>query len=138
MSSEAAHRALRQLYDLVDREVDEAGPVCRLSGRCCDFPRSGHVLYASALEVELVRAHHPPPPPEQIGWCPFYRARRCTLRDLRPLGCRIYFCDAEYERDRMADISDTAHRRLKQIHDDHEVEYRYAPFVDQLPPGESA
>jgi len=138
MSHEEARQALRELHAAVDREVAEAGPVCRLSGRCCDFPVSGHVLFASALEVDLVRAHPEPPPPEQAGWCPFYRARRCELRDLRPLGCRIYFCDADYEADRMVEISETAHRRLKQIHDDHRLTYRYAPFVDQLTAGDSA
>lgn len=138
MRREQARQALLELYAGVDLQVAAAGPVCHLSGRCCDFPVSGHVLYASALEVELVRTRHEPPTPEQPGWCPFYRARRCTLRDLRPLGCRIYFCDPDYERDQMAGISATAHHRLKQIHDDHGLAYRYAPFVDQLAAGDSA
>lgn len=138
MSREKAVRALRDLYATVDREVARAGPVCHLSGKCCDFPVSGHVLYASDLETEIVLEQQRPPPAEQPGWCPFYRARRCTLRELRPLGCRIYFCDAAYEAGRMAEISEEAHRQLKQIHDDHGIDYRYAPFVDGLIGGEPA
>jgi len=136
MSLSEAHRRLDAVYAAVEEAVRAAGPACALSGRCCDFPRSGHTLFATALEADrILDLRGDPPAPEAKGWCPYYRNRRCTLRALRPLGCRVYFCDPDYLAGPMQDVSESAHRALKKVHADLEVPYRYAPFLELLRPG---
>ncbi|MBN2489977.1 MAG: hypothetical protein JXQ29_03895 [Planctomycetes bacterium] len=132
MSLRAAERRLRALYRRVDRQVAAAGPVCTRSGRCCDFARSGLTLFATALETDLVLAAHAPPAPERAGACPFQRHGLCTMRALRPLGCRVYFCDPRYLATAMSGIAESAQRALRQIHEEHGVPYRYAPFLELL------
>ena len=127
---------LRRIYDQVDRWIARAGPRCRQSGVCCDFPRSDLTLFATRLEVAHILETTRPEPPEQKDWCPFYRQGQCTLRTLRPLGCRIYFCDATYQAGAMTDIAENAHRALIQLHDAWGIPYRYAPFLDLLEEGD--
>jgi len=138
MSRSEAELHVQALYRTVDRKVQAAGPICTLSGFCCDFPRSGQTLFATALETDMVLSRGEPPAPERRGWCPFYRRRLCTLRELRPLGCRIYFCDSSFQASAMSDIAESAHRELQRIHDEHDVPYRYAPFLDLLAERRSA
>jgi len=136
MSLSEVYRRLEAVYASVDEAVKTTGTRCALSGRCCDFPRSGHTLFATALETDRILAlNGAPPDPEAEGWCPYFRNRLCTLRELRPLGCRVYFCDPEYHGGPMCEVSETAHRALKKVHADLDVPYLYAPFLELLRPG---
>lgn len=123
---------LRALYEAVDRRVGASTPKCAVSGRCCDFPVAGHTLFATAIEADLVADAVSIPEPEAPGWCPFYRKRLCTLRDLRPVGCRVYFCDPDYQANAMEDDAAWAHAELQALHRELDLAYRYAPFVDLL------
>lgn len=136
MSQNEVYRRLEAVYASVDQAVKATGPRCALSGRCCDFPRSGHTLFATALEADRILAlNGAPPAPQAEGWCPYFRNRLCTLRKLRPLGCRVYFCDPDYLAGPMCEVSETAHQALRKVHADLDVPYLYAPFLELLRPG---
>jgi hypothetical protein len=95
-----ARGPLAVLYEDLGAAVAEVGPVCRLSGRCCRFEEYGHTLFLSAAEAALLVADAPPParPLDDPSCCPWQdQAGRCTAREARPLGCRVYFCDPSYE-----------------------------------------
>ena len=47
---------LAALYARVDVQIAAANPRCELSGRCCDFPRSSHRLFATDLETAYAAA----------------------------------------------------------------------------------
>ncbi len=130
------HRDLAALYARVDDVVAEARPVCRMSGRCCDFPTSGHVLYATDLESGYALASAGGAVPEApSGLCPWHVEGTCRLRDGRPLGCRLYFCDPAWEPG-MGDVYERFHRELKALHEAHGRAYRYRPFVDAVRDGD--
>src|SRR2546426_11241290 len=87
-----------ELYAEVDREVAAAGPVCVASGRCCRFKEYGHVLYLSNLEADVLLANAPSyETPVSPDFCPFQREKLCTARAPRPLSCRVYYCDPNYQ-----------------------------------------
>ena len=91
---------LRALYRELDEAVAMTGPVCQLSGRCCRFKDYGHTLFLSAPEALLLVADAPQPPGQLDNGesCPWQDVRgRCTARDARPLGCRVFFCDPSFE-----------------------------------------
>jgi hypothetical protein len=130
--SDGAFEELRSLYAEFDRETARVAPVCRASGRCCDFPAWGHTLFASRLETDLLLAEHPletfdPASP----LCPYWRERRCTARGPRPLGCRAFFCD-EAKSAEMGDLHERFLRRLKDLHDRRGIPWRYAPLLRQI------
>ncbi len=125
---------LRAVYDAVDANVASRAPVCRISGRCCRFEEYGHTLFVSAPEFELLLADAPPParPLDDGATCPWQDDRgRCTARDARPIGCRVYFCDPAYQDD-AADIAEAGIARLKRLVDDLGLPWDYAPIHRHL------
>ncbi len=130
----AAFAALAALYGRVDAEISARNPRCELSGRCCDFPTSGHRLYASSLEsafaVATASAGVPDAP---SGLCPWHVEGRCTQRQGRPLGCRVYFCDPGFA-DEMPAVYERYHAEVRALHDEFGIAYEYRPFVEAVRP----
>jgi Fe-S-cluster containining protein len=125
---------LRAVYDAVDAEVARRSPVCRISGRCCRFEEYGHTLFVSAPEFALLLAEAPPParPLDDGATCPWQDDRgRCTAREARPIGCRVYFCDPTYQDD-APEIAEAGIARLKRLVDDLGLPWDYAPLHRQL------
>ena len=96
-----AARQLAALWQDLDRRLAEPQAACRACGRCCDFPRQSHILFATRLELEVclswARDHAVVAEPTArrrlaAGECPFLEAGRCAVRPARPVGCRIFFC----------------------------------------------
>jgi Fe-S-cluster containining protein len=127
--SEQTRRAVLELYAEVDREVAAAGPVCVASGRCCRFKEYGHTLFLSNLEAEVLLAGAPPYDPSSVTaeFCPFQKGNLCTAREPRPLGCRVYYCDPNYQ-EKAGELTEKYLHRLKQLADEHGAEWRYAPL----------
>ena len=128
----AAVAELRDLYAEFDRRTAEVAPVCRASGRCCDFEAFGHTLFASRLEVEVLVAESGLSafdPATRL--CPFWKERRCTARAPRPLGCRAFFCD-EAKTGAMRELHEEFLLREKGLHERHGIPWRYAPLLRHL------
>ena len=125
-----ALEALGRLYGAVDERLQALAPRCELTGRCCNFPKSGLTLFATELEMRWLRRHAPPAPPRS-GLCPWYRDGRCEARSGRPLGCRLYYCD-ETRRAELDELSVEMHAQLKELHRQSGFPYHYAPFLDRV------
>jgi Fe-S-cluster containining protein len=122
------HGKVLDVYAEVDREVAAAGPVCVASGRCCRFAEYGHILYVSNLEADVLLAAAPPyEKPVTPAFCPFQKGNLCTAREPRPLGCRVYYCDPNYQETGNR-ITEKYLLRLKELAETHGVEWRYAPL----------
>lgn len=117
-----------ELYRAVDREVAAAGPVCVASGKCCRFKEYGHTLFVSELEADVLLAAAPPfDTPVSADFCPFQKDNLCTAREPRPLGCRVYYCDPNYQETGNR-ITETFLHRLKQMSADNNLQWNYAPL----------
>jgi Fe-S-cluster containining protein len=130
---------LLALYAELDAEVARLGPVCALSGRCCRFAEWGHTLFVSDPEAALLLdAAAPPCRPLDLGEsCPWQDAAgHCTARDARPLGCRVYFCDPQYQAHAPL-VSEVFIGRLKRLVDEHGLTWNYAPLHQHLRQAES-
>ncbi|HZJ69582.1 MAG TPA: hypothetical protein VFF36_01525 [Planctomycetota bacterium] len=125
----AAQEELAALYAHVDAEIAARRPRCELSGRCCDFERSDHRLYATDLETAAARAAAGGVPDAPSGRCPWYVDGLCRNRAGRPLGCRVYFCDPGWESE-MPAVYERYHAELRAVHDRHGLPYRYRLFVE--------
>ncbi len=119
---------LQALYRELDLELASLKPRCELSGRCCNFKESGMTLFATDLEIAHLRATTPPGRNDDPQLCPWWEGGLCTAREGRPLGCRVYFCDTTKAAELEA-LSIRFHDRLKRLHEQTGVVYRYSPFV---------
>jgi Fe-S-cluster containining protein len=135
MTDEIRNR-VRAIYAEADAAVAAAGPRCDSSGRCCRFKEWGHVLYLSTFEAEILLDAAPPyATPVSPDGCPFQIDNLCTAREPRPLGCRIYFCDPNYQETGNV-ITETALRKLKALAAENALDWRYAPLHVFLNEGE--
>src|SRR5205807_1517420 len=121
-------RQVLELYRDADRAVEAAGPVCVASGRCCRFKEYGHTLFLSNLEADVLLSQAPSySAPVSPDFCPFQRDNLCTAREPRPLACRIYYCDPNYQETGNR-ITEIGLHRLKTLAREHGLEWQYAPL----------
>jgi hypothetical protein len=99
------------------------------SGRCCRFKEFGHTLFLSNLEADVLLSGAPPHDPAAVtpDFCPFQKGNLCTAREPRPLACRVYYCDPNYQETGNA-ITEKYLHALKELADAHGVPWRYAPL----------
>jgi Fe-S-cluster containining protein len=127
MNSELKQRVL-QVYADVDAAIAAANPRCDASGRCCRFTEYGHTLFLSHFEAEILLDTAPPfAKPVTRDGCPFQVNNLCTARDERPLGCRVYFCDPNFQEPQFT-ITEAAIAKLKRLADEYDTGWRYAPL----------
>ena len=121
--------ALASIYESVDRET--AAFTCRACGRCCDFDNVDFVLFVSAIELDYLLSHVKGGFSFTGNTCPFQLEGKCTVRDVRPLGCRVYFCSLKDDV-RMQDLYNTYFARIKELADRHNRAWRYMPMLAEL------
>jgi Fe-S-cluster containining protein len=135
-------REIRSLYADLDQAVQDRRPVCNASGRCCKFEEYGHRLYVTGLEiawflvaiaddsnnrgtdVSLQQAASSPNCPYQINGL-------CSTHAIRPLGCRVFFCEQGTEAWQQ-DTTEYFLDRLKQLHTEHDLPYAYMEWRSGL------
>jgi Fe-S-cluster containining protein len=125
---------LREIYARLDAEVARLAPVCRISGRCCRFGEYGHTLFLSAPEFEHLLREAPAPARalDDGQTCPWQDQHgRCTAREARPLGCRVFFCDPAYQ-DAAPGLSEQYLAELRRLADRHRLSWSYAPLHRHL------
>lgn len=130
---------LEAVYAAAASAISERGPACWASGRCCNFEKTGHLLYVTGLEAAYTmigvgrqgaeRATTSPAPGG--GSCPFQERNLCGVHEIKPLGCRLYFCDRS-ARQWQNDLSERLLADVRAIHDRHGVEYRYGEWRAML------
>ncbi|HNB58967.1 MAG TPA: hypothetical protein PK308_01550 [Phycisphaerales bacterium] len=151
--------ALMEIYARCEAAVRERGPACWASGRCCNFERAGHRLYVTGLEaawtvlrVEAERSGGSGRTGDEArgggvslpvlsgaaidaarasGGCPFQRANLCGVHGVRPLGCRVYFCDRSAQQWQQ-DLYEGLLREVRAVHDRFGIEYRYGEWRSML------
>jgi Fe-S-cluster containining protein len=65
------------------------------------------------------------------GGCPFQVRNLCGVHGIKPLGCRVYFCDKSAEAWQQ-ELTERLLGELRALHDRHGVEYRYGEWRGML------
>lgn len=134
-----ARADLDAVYSAIEQEVRSRGPACWASGRCCHFERTGHRLFVTGLEAAHTALAAAPGALTPLtidealarGGCPLQAGNLCTAHAIRPLGCRVYFCDrsaSTWQRD----LSERWLARVRTIHDAHAIPYLYGEWRAML------
>lgn len=126
--------ALEAVYTMLDDQIAARQPVCSASGRCCRFESFGHRLYVTGLEAAYTISRLETPLERARldgaiaqGRCPFQDQRLCTVHPIRPLGCRVYFCDPTAQ-DWQQDLCETLIGKVRDLHDRFGLAYRYSEW----------
>lgn len=132
----AIEREILEIHDEIARRIERRDPVCTASGRCCHFEKFGHRLYTTALEVALTLDRIPNERALQEadierarmgGTCPFVVDRFCGVHPVRPIGCRVFFCDPTAD-DFVREIAEMGVQRIKRLHEAHDIAYLYGEW----------
>jgi len=128
------HAALTTLYADIAAAIAQQGPTCWVSGKCCKFDSYGHLLYVTGLEIAWMLQQ---PQAREVlstgvdatvdgpeGACAFQLKGLCSVHTVRPLGCRVYFCQ-QGTQDWQNALYEQFLDRLRKLHDDLGIEYRY-------------
>lgn len=112
--------------------VASLGEAVAVSGESRDWPATREASDArktppapaslSLPQVEAARSR---------GDCPFLVDRLCSVHTVKPLGCRVYFCDPSAQAWQQ-DLSEQALASIRAIHDRHGIEYRYGEWRGML------
>ncbi len=133
---------LEALYALASDAIEARGPACWASGQCCNFEATGHRLYVTGLEAaftieRLATTDHARPDDTALaaaiarGGCPFQVANLCGVHAIKPLGCRVYFCDRSAQT-WQHDLSERLLGMIRELHQRHAIEYRYGEWRQML------
>ncbi len=123
---------LAVIYQRLEEELAQLNPGCDQCGTCCNFGAYGHVLYASGAEINFIRdSVEIPDVKASDDVCPFLKNNQCSIRGFRVLGCRIFFCNPQYQ-----EVSHTIYekylRMIKELHQTHNIPWDYQPFLNQI------
>src|SRR5436853_2761671 len=125
---EDVHAAVTQIYRDLQTQIDARRPQCIMSGRCCRFEEFGHRLYVTTLELAKflhdLQQLNLAPAQENPGGCPFQKNNLCSVHQIRPFACRLFFCDSTAT-DWQHEQYQLFHNRLRQLHDELAVPYFY-------------
>jgi len=138
---------VRAILEELDRDVAGRKPVCQASGKCCKFEEYGHRLYVTRAELMYFAATVGATErrsdeatkgagdskavslpmffqTETIRGCPYQVDGLCTARDARPMGCRVYFCDANSQ-SWLNEVYERYHAKLRALHEKYKLPYEY-------------
>lgn len=139
--------ALESIFAEAAAAIAARGPACWASGRCCNFEAAGHRLYTTGLEAAYTvsrlavsggsgaaagvggRSLSLP----QIagararGGCPFQELHLCGVHAIKPVACRVYFCDRTAQEWQM-ELAERLHERVRGLHEAHGIPYLYAEW----------
>ena len=141
IDNDAIRNVLNAVYEYAAESITQRGPVCNQSGRCCRFEQYGHRLYVTGLEVAYTVSRLTSEHPEltstslqaaiDAGGCPFQIDNLCAVHPLRPLGCRVYFCDPVAQ-GWQEGLSEKLLGQIRSLHQTHEIPYRYGEWRAML------
>lgn len=132
---------LEAIYAMIADQVAARGPVCVASGRCCNFEAYGHRLYVTGLEAAWCVAQLTPEAPTlspasveaalDRGGCPFQVGLLCGVHEIKPVGCRTYYCDPTADLWH-EELTERAHGMVRALHQTAAVPYRYMEWRAML------
>jgi Fe-S-cluster containining protein len=130
---EPALADLDAIYADLALEVDRRRPICTQSGKCCHFDDYGHLLFVTTLELaSFLRALSADQPAvATTTGCPYQSANHCSVHLIRPLGCRLFYCDPT-STPWQQQLYEQLHHRISALHDAHAIPYFFVEWRTAL------
>jgi Fe-S-cluster containining protein len=131
-------QAVEKLHEEAAAAIQQIGPRCEMSGRCCHFEEYGHRLFVTTAELAAFAMRLRELPDRDAlsqrpdgGGCRFQLNGICAVHQIRPLGCRLFFCDPTTE-PRLQQVYEQFHAAIRSMHDRLGIPYRYVEWREGL------
>jgi len=121
-----------ELYAWVDQQIQglEHAP-CQACGQCCDFTGYDHRLFVTTPELIFFQLSlNAPVKSMSTGRCPYQMEGKCSVYEIRFLGCRIFGCKRPDEF--QTELTESALQRIREICEEFDFAYRYVDLPTAL------
>ena len=124
---------MNTLYSELENRIAARNPICTNRGNCCKFGLFGHQLFVTPAELAYFTSTSDTDTVNaaEVDKCPYQQSGLCTVREVRPLGCRIFFCDVAAQHWQPGETEATL-ERIKSVHDQHDIPYVYVEWLAAL------
>ncbi len=119
-----------QIYDWLDETSKSLNNQCSACGKCCNFESFGHKLFVTTPELLYFHKNVRNLKPKPAQSCPYLENGKCTVRNFRFAGCRIFFCKSD--KDMQNKLSEQALKKFKSLCDKFDFPYRYMDLTTAL------
>ena len=121
---------LEQLYERLDDALRAVDASCGGCGACCNFGQYDHELWLTNLELAYLVEKEGERPVEEAGICPYLNGTKCTAREGRALGCRVFHC--ETVETILEQLSEKYMEEITQIAKDAKIDLTYGELLASL------
>jgi Fe-S-cluster containining protein len=119
-----------QIYDWLDSIIEPFNNLCTACGKCCHFDSFGHKLFVTTPELLYFSKNVKNLRSMSTQTCPYLEDGRCSVRNYRFAGCRVFFCKAD--KDLQNELSEQAIGKFKTLCDKFNFPYRYVDLMTAL------
>lgn len=139
--------AVDRVYGQLGETVARHQARCDQCGQCCGFAQYGHALFVTTVELihffTMYREQldRPGDPLAALGrdstafcqgeFCPLQISHSCGVHAIRPIGCRLFFCNGP-DRGWIPEAYETYQSRLKAVCATLCVPYCYVEWTNAL------
>lgn len=117
------YNQVKLIYDWLDNNIKSLNNECSACGKCCNFESFGHKLFITSPELLYFSENLNLLRKMTGGCCPYLEDNKCTTRDFRFAGCRIFFCKADSQK--LSELSEQTIHKFKKLCDNYNFHYRY-------------
>ena len=121
---------VKEIYDWLDSNIKNFNPQCAACGKCCDFAAYGHKLFITTPELLYFYKNIKNFKSMPGQTCPYLENNKCTARDFRFAGCRIFFCKADSEQ--LNQLSEQVIKKFKTLCEKYDLPYRYIDLATAM------
>jgi Fe-S-cluster containining protein len=121
---------VKEIYTSLDAQIKSFDADCSACGKCCDFDSFGHKLFVSSPELLYFYENLKPLQKMSIGHCPYQQESKCTAREFRFAGCRIFFCKGDNEKQNA--LYEEVLRKFKSVCEQYSFPYLYMELSKAL------
>jgi Fe-S-cluster containining protein len=127
-----------QIYSWLDSNIKPLNYQCEACGKCCNFESFGHKLFVTTPELLYFSRNVKKLKLISTQSCPYLEDGRCSVRNYRFAGCRIFFCKSAggcltaADKDWQNKLSEETIRKFKTLCEKCNFSYRYIDLMTAL------
>jgi len=121
---------VKQIYNWLDSIIKPLNNQCEACGKCCHFDSFGHKLFITAPELLYFKQNVKNLKPMPEKHCPYLENGKCSARNFRFAGCRIFLCRAD--KDLQNKLSEKTVEKFKILCDKYNIPYFYKDLAAVL------
>ena len=123
-------REVKQIYDWLDSNIKSSKNQCTACGKCCNFESFGHKLFVTTPELLYFHKNVKNFKSMPGQSCPYLKSGKCSVRDFRFAGCRIFFCKTDS--DLQNKLSEQVMEKFKKLCEKFDFPYRYVDLATAM------